>query len=190
MEVNLLDYTYTPVEFIGMVAAKCYDGKTDAESNKRRATHCKDSGHLAVLRFSYATFEINGISRVCSHQLVRVAHAGILQASARYIKQTNIEYVVPESLPTELKQEWGAILKSSSDMYQKALDAGMSKGDARYILPQGCTTSLNMTGNFQMWRDLLKNRTHKAADWEVRQVAIQIQNHLNQIAPEIFDKIC
>jgi len=192
MKVLLTDHTVNPVSRIGKEAAICYDAKTDDDSNKRRAGHCKEKGHLATLRFAYASFNIQGISRVASHQLVRVAHAGILQESQRYVKQTNIQFITPPSLadmPDHLRVKWGIILRDSQELYASCLDAGMKKEDARYILPQACTTQLNMTGNFQMWRDLLGNRTKKAAQWEVRQVAVEIQNLLNGIAPEIFDKI-
>ena len=45
---------------------------------------------------------------------------------------------------------------------------------------------LRITGNFQMWRDLLGNRTDKAAQWEVRAVATEIQRQLAQHAPLVF----
>lgn len=192
MKVTLKRYTIDAVNAIGDDAAICYDGKTDKESNIKRATHCKNKGHLVTLRFAYATFNISGISRVCSHQLVRVAHAGILQESQRYVEQTNIEWIIPpslESMPHQLEMNWYDLLESCERFYNLCIKSGMKKEDARYILPQSCITQLNMTGNFQMWRDLLNNRTKKAAQWEIREVAIAIQNELHKIAPEIFDEI-
>lgn len=192
MKVTLLNHTLNPVEHIGEMAAICYDSKTDRESNIKRAAHCKDKGHLMTLRFAYATFNISDISRICSHQLVRVAHAGILQESQRYVEQTNIEFVTPnavDELPTKLMVDWFALQNMAEKIYKDAILCGMKKEDARYILPQSCTTQLNMTGNFQMWRDLLNNRTKKAVLWETRDVAIAIQNELHKIAPEIFDAI-
>lgn len=192
MKVTLLNHTINPVEHIGEMAAICYDSKTDRESNIKRAAHCKDKGHLMTLRFAYATFNISGISRVCSHQLVRVAHAGILQESQRYVEQTNIEWIIPpslESMPHQLEMNWYDLLESCERFYNLCIKSGMKKEDARYILPQSCITQLNMTGNFQMWRDLLNNRTKKPVLWETRDVAIAIQNELHKIAPEIFDAI-
>jgi thymidylate synthase (FAD) len=192
MRVTLLDYTVDPVNTIGKMAAECYDAKTDRVSNVKRAAHCKEKGHLSTLRFAYATFGISGISRICSHQLVRVAHSGILQQSQRFVAKSRIEYVIPEAvndLPEELKCDWEGHLRASSNLYKRAMEAGMKKEDARYILPQSCTTQMNITMNFQAWRDLLGNRTKPAAQWEVRNLAIGIQNQLHEIAPEIFDEI-
>ena len=84
MKVTLIDHTADPVAKIGAMAGICYDSDTSRDASVRRAAKCRDSGHLATLRFAYATFNVSGISRVCSHQIVRMAHAGILQRSQRY----------------------------------------------------------------------------------------------------------
>ena len=189
MQVILTDHTVNPVNWIGHQAAICYDADTTTAKNIKRAMHCKEKGHLMTLRFAYATFNISGISRIASHQIVRVAHAGILQESQRYVEQSGIQWVQPPSLaltPRHFQNEWRDYLNSGERLYKVGMQYGMKKEDARYILPQSCTTQLNMTGNFQMWRDLLNNRTKPAAQWEVREVAQEMQRLLHGIAPEIF----
>ena len=190
MNIELINITPDPEAFIGAQAAECYDSKTDRASCIKRAAHCVDSGHLATLRFAVAAFRITGISRVCSHQLVRVAHAGILQRSQRYVKETSVEYVNPPAyheLPVALRIHWDRIQNDAEDMYLHLVDQKlMKKEDARYILPQGCTTILRITGNFQMWLDLLKNRTDKAAQWEVREAMTEVKRQLAEHAPGIF----
>lgn len=190
MKVDLVYVTPDPEAHVGAQAAECYDSKTDRESCIKRAAHCVGSGHLATLRFAYATVRITGISRVCSHQLVRVAHAGILQRSQRYVKESAVQYVDPPALadiPQHLRGKWRMIQEDAEALYLKLVDTKqMKKEDARYILPQGCTTSLRMTGNFQMWLDLLNNRTEKSAQWEVREVACEIKRLLAEHAPGVF----
>ena len=84
------------------------------------------------------------------------------------------------------RTSWEQIQSHAEGLYLAAIDAGMKKEDARYILPQGCTTSLRICGNFQMWHDLLGNRASKKAQWEVRAVAQEILHQLNQHAPRVF----
>jgi len=190
MKIELIRITPDAEAAIGEDASECYDSKTDRDSCIKRAGHCVDSGHLATLRFAHATVRISGISRVCSHQLVRVAHAGILQRSQRYVKEAAVEYVDPPALASvdwEDTMEWRDIQRRAEALYLKLVDEKhMKKEDARYILPQGCTTSLRMCLNFQAWRDLLGNRRDKAAQWEVRDVANEIYRLLNNEAPRIF----
>ena len=190
MNVELVSITPDPEAHIVEQAVECYDSKTDRASCIKRAAHCVDSGHLATLRFAYATVRITGISRVCSHQLVRVAHAGVLQRSQRYVKESAVEYVDPPMLPhlpQPLRDRWAAIQRDAEALYLDLTNHHiLKKEDARYILPQGCTTSLRITGNFQMWLDLLDNRTDKAAQWEVRAVALEIKRLLAEHAPGVF----
>ena len=189
MNVELKFITPDPEAFIGEAAAQCYDSSTERDACIRRAAHCMSVSHLATLRFAYADFHISGISRVASHQIVRVAHAGILQRSQRYVKETRVEYIDPPSLaelPAHLRHAWEKNNSEAEAIYLAAIEAGMKKEDARYKLPQGCTTSLRICGNFQMWHDLLANRTAKKAQWEVRDVAAEILRQLNQHAPHVF----
>ncbi len=190
MQVTLYEHTHDAEYVVGYHAAECYDSDTDREKCIKRAKHCRDSGHLATLRFAYATFGIEGISRVCSHQLVRVAHAGILQRSQRYVKETSVSYIDPPSLalvePSDQVQ-WRRIQDSAEQLYLRLVDSGqMKKEDARYILPQGCQTSMRLCLNFQGWKDLLNNRTSKHAQWEIRDVANEIKRQLGQISPNLF----
>lgn len=190
MKVALLDHTTNPEFTIGKMAAKCYDSKTDEESCIKRTKNCMGVSHLATLRFAYATFSVDSISRVCSHQLVRMAHAGILQRSQRYVKETSIAYIDPPALATihyENRLRWEELQRAAEELYLHLVDTGqMKKEDARYILPQGCSTEMNLCLNFQGWIDMLKNRNSKHAQWEVREVAIEIQRQLAGIAPNVF----
>lgn len=190
MQVELIYVTPDPEAHIGLMASECYDSKTEREACIKRATHCVDSGHLATLRFAYATMRISGISRVCSHQLVRVAHAGILQRSQRYVKETSVEYIDPPAITNMVgynKLRWQSIQVAAENLYIHLVDSGtMKKEDARYILPQGCSTSLRITGNFQMWLDIIGNRTTKHAQWEIRDVFTEAKRLLAEHAPRVF----
>lgn len=188
--VELRDFTGDPEFRIGYEAAECYDANKDRNACIRRAKHCRDSGHLATLRFAYATIRVSNISRVCSHQIVRMAHAGILQRSQRYVAESAVDYIDPPVLATldaGYQAQWRRIQDEAEELYLDLLaNKLMKKEDARYILPQGCTTALSLCLNFQGWRDFLKNRNDKHAQWEVRAVAQQIQAALAGIAPNIF----
>ncbi len=189
MKVELKHITPDAEAHIGEAAAECYDSNTGREACLRRAEHCMSVQHLATLRFAMADFRITGISRVASHQIVRVAHAGILQRSQRYVKETAVEYIDPPALaelPAHLRHAWEKNNSEAEAIYLAAIEAGMKKEDARYKLPQACTTSLRICGNFQMWHDLLGNRRAKKAQWEVRDVADEIYRQLNQHAPRVF----
>lgn len=195
MKVTLIPAgtTVGGLRHIGEMAAICYDSDTSEAACVRRALKCKDSGHLATLRFAFATFNVAGISRVCSHQIVRMAHAGILQRSQRYVKETKVEFVDPPALadtPHWFRNSWAKVQSDAEALYLYAVDNKfLKKEDARYILPQGCFTEMNLCLNFQGWRDFLRNRNDKHAQWEVQAVASEIDRQLGELAPGLFGEV-
>ena len=191
MKVTLIPEgtSINPVEHIGRMASICYDSDQSAAACVRRAGKCKDSGHLATMRFAFATFNVSGISRICSHQIVRMAHAGILQRSQRFVKETGVQFVRPPALMSmdpRFQEEWELLELRSSTVYELALRYGMKKEDARFALLAGSETELNLCLNFQAWQDFLHNRTGKHAQWEVREVALELERQLAELAPELF----
>ena len=193
MQAQLLDYTQDPEYKIGLFSAECYDSKKDRESCIRRVKHCKDSGHLATLRFAYATFHVEGISRVCSHQLIRHAHLSYLQRSQRYVKESSVEFIEPEALkdtPEYYRNAWKKIQADAEALYLAGVDNKyLKKEDSRFILPQGCTTSIVVTGNFQAWMNFIKLRADKHAQKEIREAALEINRQLHAVAPNVFEEI-
>ena len=185
MKVTLIQNTPNPEEHIGLLAGICY-GKTVAQSPEqciKRAYHCVTKGHLSTLRFAHATFLIEDISRICSHQFVRSKHLDFLQRSQRYCNEEETNMVMPKSI-SNLKTE--NHIANAYELYKNLIADGVKKEDARFILPQGTTTELLAVGNFQAWYDFIKLRSGKEVQWEIRAVAHEINRQLHSIAPNIF----
>jgi thymidylate synthase (FAD) len=190
MIVTLMDFTPDSEFKLGIYSSICYDSsKIDRESCVKRTTHCKDKGHLSVLRFASAVIKVSGISRVCLTQLTRSKHLDYLVRSSRYCEESNAEFYRPESfdgMSDELKQKWSDHENKSKILYDELRSEKITKQDARFILPQSQETELYIVGNFNAWRDFIALRTSNDAQYEVRQVALMIQEELRIVAPNIF----
>ncbi len=85
MQVEIINVAhYKQLSFIGECAGISH-GKTD--KSIERALGCWRAGHTSVLEHATVTFRINGISRACSHQLVRHRLASYVQESQRYYQE-------------------------------------------------------------------------------------------------------
>ena len=79
MKVSLINYTPCPEKIIETSARLCYSSdnisnvceKTKEKSDKKFLKNILDRGHHSVLEHAVFTFGVEGISRACSHQLVR-----------------------------------------------------------------------------------------------------------------------
>ena len=186
MEVELLQITPNAEEFIGRCASICYDSSTDSGACVKRAAACVNKGHLATLRFAHATFKVSGISRACSHQFVRSKHLDFLQRSQRYCFEKDVKFIYPLG---DLKGFDEHLIYHYSDcynLYNKLIQAGVKKEDARFVLPEATCTELIVTGNLQAWLDFINLRSGKEAQWEIREVAQKINNLLATQCPNIF----
>jgi len=186
IKIVLLNQTENATDKIGEYASICYAGKTTVEANEKRAVSCLSKGHLATLRFATATFEVSGISRVCSHQFVRSKHLDFLQQSQRYVTQLDASFVYPK---TEYDYQISLAYQHAMGIYESLLKQGVKKEDARYVLPEGIQTRLIVTGNFQAWHDFIALRRGTDAQREIRDVAIGINNLLAESQPLLFEVI-
>ena len=178
VKVSLLQITPDAANFIGDCAGICYNSKRDTDSNIKRAVGCLDKGHLATLRFAHATFHVSGISRVCSHQMVRSKHLDFLQRSQRYCKETETNFLYPSTVDEDKHFLFEDVYRTCLEQYNRLLSLGIKKEDARFVLPEATTTELIVTGNFQAWVDFIKLRADTHAQWEIREVAKEINNIL------------
>jgi thymidylate synthase (FAD) len=178
--------TYSDPLLLGRWAGICYGREGNDE---KRLAHIIGVGHLSVLRFGNAVFRIEGISRVCLAQLTRSKFLDYLVRSSRYCDESEAEYHIPESfsqLDAVSQIHMLSCLQKAADLYTELRAKGISKQDARYILPQAQETELFVCGNYQAFVDFIKLRSSKSAQTEVREVALAIEKELQQIAPIIF----
>lgn len=192
MKVELLHITPNAADFVGQAAAICYNGKTDRpEANIKRASKCMNDGHLATLRFSHACFFIGGFSRCGSEQMLRHKFLDFLKRSQRYCDDGDALVVVPPDIwrEPELCNMFLEHAKNASRLYKTLLSHGIKKEDARYALLLGTETEFNVVGSLQAWRDFLygnAGRLQKAAQWEIRNFAREIERQLSEQVPELF----
>jgi thymidylate synthase (FAD) len=94
---------------------------------------------LEDLRFAFA---VRGVSRVCTHQLVRTRKAAFKQQSQQDSWYGELpEFRMPESIwiNQELRDIWIHALYVAYRAYNAACEADLPYKDARYILPEGVT---------------------------------------------------
>lgn len=190
MKVTLRYVTPMAADFIGEMAAICYDGKTDYIANTNRAKKCKKDSHFATMRFAHAVFNITGISRACANQMVRHKFLDFLQRSQRYCNEAESEFVNPFEDGTDAHRAASMLFEISNISYKELIDHGVKKEDARMVLPLAVTTELNVVGSLQAWHDFLygnAGRLQKAAQGEIKDVARQIENLLSHACPELFE---
>ena len=124
MNIELIAFTPSPESVCDLGARVCvsYD-MSELDEDLKALGHALASGHESVLEHATFTFAIEGISRACSHQLVRHRMASYSQQSQRYVKMDGFDYVVPESIRTKVGIWWSEVdgLQSTLEVYDSLM---------------------------------------------------------------------
>lgn len=167
--------TEFPLQLIGSVAGVSTDRSGSDKDKANRAWHCFELGHMSVFEHVSVTWKISGISRACSHQLVRHRLASFCQLSQRYVVvNTDADwYVIPPSIRDDdrMLEEYASEMWRCAEYYKSLLDGGMKPEDARYVLPEATKTDIIVTMNLREFMSFYKARSDKAAQWEIRELA-------------------
>ncbi len=141
---------------------------------------------LAHLSF---TFAIEGISRACSHQLVRHRVASFSQQSQRYIQVKRLQghVVTPPTVVEKAKEGFDSFIGEASDAYAKLVAEGVPREDARFVLPNATETSLLMTMDGGSLTHFFGLRLCERAQWEVRAMAEEMLKQVRGVEPELFN---
>ena len=141
--------------------------------------------------YGSAVFLLEGISRACSHQLVRHRLGSFSQESQRYVdlSKGGWQAVIPPSFRDnmEIMHEMENLWDSIEDRYRLFRELGATKEDARFLLPNACETRMVMSMPIEGWRHFCELRAvDRAAQWEIREVGVEILRILGWLCPERF----
>lgn len=174
MKVTLIQSTPNPIGTIAQIASICYD--SDPKNPLGLVKHLYKNGHHSVFEHIYFTFKIEGISRACSHQLVRHRHCSFTQRSQRYCSEDGFKVILPRSIKASYPDEctYEHICRDIDNAYAELQDNGISNEDARYILPNACETSLYLSCNLRELIHMANERLCTRAQWEIRELVQQM----------------
>lgn len=133
IKVKLLAHIPNPEQTVAMAAKLCYspsdiddirDGLTE-EKTTSFINMLADLGHASPTEHASFTFGIEGISRACSHQLVRHRIASYSQQSQRYVDGTKFEFVTPPEIAKNEKalKAYENALRVQATAYKEIRDA-------------------------------------------------------------------
>jgi len=166
MEVRLLNIP--PYNVLFKAVEVCQNTDNPDIALEQALTH----GHLSLLEHVSYSFSITGISRACSHQLVRHRMASFAQQSQRFVEITGDDwYVEPTEIDDISKAEFNHFMTLIKQQYNRMVLRGEKLEDARAILPNCTKTDLIMTANCRSLDNFFTLRICDKAQKEIRDLA-------------------
>ena len=223
MKVKIIAHTPNPESVVASAAKLCYSkvGVDDIQKNltedgiEKFVSMLSTIGHHSPLEHCTFTFAVEGISRACSHQLVRHRIASYSQQSQRYVKLDKFDYIIPTAIENnefakdiflnameQDKKAYNGIVEELMNEYIASSGytlASIPKNeynkleklaieDARYVFPNACETKIVFTMNVRTLMNFFTHRCCDRAQWEIRDLANEMLIQVKEIAPTLFKK--
>lgn len=165
--------------------------------------YLQDHKHWSPFEMSHVTIEID-TSRGIAPQILRHRSFSFQEFSQRYQsldesgvvlyaarrqdvknKQNSIDDLTPE-----IKDEWSIrqldAWKVCFEHYKWALDNGIAKECARFVLPLSSRTRLYMSGSVRSWMHYIAVRSDPSTQKEHRDIAVACKDALKDYFPSLF----
>ena len=211
MKVTLITHTPDAEKIIAAAAKLCYsnadidtllDGLTP-EKTEKFLDMLTALGHASPIEHVTFTFGIEGVSRALLAQITRHRIASFSVQSQRYVKENSFTFVTPPAIAED--SEALALYQSAMDdafaAYQKLAETLEKKylavmdrraaekkaiEDARFVLPNACTTKMILTMNARSLMNFFELRCCNRAQWEIRAVATEMCALVKEVCPTLF----
>ncbi len=169
-------------------------------------------GHESPIEHASFTFGIEGVSRSLLAQITRHRMASFSVKSQRYVREGAFEYITPPEIAEndEAKKIYDELMQYDQECYdrlaavlkEKHIKTFMAEGkdektatrlaekkaieDARFVLPNSCSTQMVMTMNARSLHNFFRHRCCNRAQWEIQDIANQMLKLVLEVAPNLF----
>lgn len=195
----------------------CYDSYgPDGRSISEHIHNLMESKHWSVLEHANISLFIEGISRGCSHEIVRHRHFSFSQRSTRYTSEEDAAIVLEPYIAylydkQDKTMDEAAIvngyiracevsLREYANLTRWLMEANpngyggrdlrkWARGKSRQILPHALETRMTMTGNIRTWIEFFQKRISPHAEAEICQLAETIRDTILPCSPLTFGNV-
>lgn len=130
------------------------------------------------------TFEIQGVTRAFTHQLVRTRTASYAQEAQRVVNKTDFANLKPDTvIAVDNGDHWDELMKHISDCYAWYQAHGVPNQDCRGVLPTNVLTNIITKMNLRTLADIVGKRENLRAQGEYADVVRGMKREVLAVHP-------
>ena len=180
------------------------NNQVNTDTMPKLLKYLQDHKHWSPFEMSHVTIEID-TSRGIAPQILRHRSFSFQEFSQRYQSLDDSGVVLYaarrqdlknkqnsiDDLPPDIKDEWSQrqldAWKVCFEHYKWALDNGIAKECARFVLPLSSRTRLYMSGSVRSWMHYIAVRSDPSTQKEHRDIALACREALREYFPSLFE---
>lgn len=174
-------------------------------NNRKLINYLLINKHFSPFEMVSICLEVN-TTRDISRQILRHRSMSFQEFSQRYAdpvsnlsyesrevrlqdvknRQNSISVPMDSSVENDFKKIQDEIIEKSKELYQKALEKGIAREQARVLLPEGLIkTRIYVNGTLRSWLHYIETRTDPTTQKEHREIALACANEIGKVFPLI-----
>lgn len=201
MKVTLVSITPNAEQTM-MYCARVSNPANQTSTDPGLLKYCIKHSHWSIFEMANMVVEIE-TSRAISAQILRHRSFSFQEFSQRYAEVQGFETYPARRQDTTNRQnsiddmspvdsDWFAITQSrvcdyAKEKYTEALQRGIAKEQARFLLPMASSTKIYMNGTIRSWLHYLELRCGEATQLEHREIANAIKELFIKELPVIAE---
>jgi len=170
-------------------ALEIYDRSGDSEKDLKLVGKVLSSGHKSVIEHQTLSVAFDNVSVLVEQFVIEFRLASFTVKSRRYVDFSDAGYVVPEDMNPEVRKIYAERTEALFAAYEKLMDLGIPKEDARFVLPYGFRSNFFVTLNARelvnMVAAMLRGRG--SVNPEIRMLGMQIKEQFDAMYPGVID---
>ena len=193
MKVELMDYQKHALELLLFTKNTRLQGASTLEDIAEQTMEWK-LDQLAYMRdtikssweFADYTFQISGVSRAFTHQLVRTRTASFAQEAQRVVDMTEVEFIMPKTIEHyhAARETYQDEIAAQRGAYQTLVeDYDIPRQDARNLIGTGCLTSIMMKANLRTLHNMAELRLCFRVQSEFQEVFAAMKKCVVEVHP-------
>lgn len=170
-------------------ALEIYDRSGDAEKDLKLVGKVLSSGHKSVIEHQTLSVAFDNVSVLVEQFVIEFRLASFTVKSRRYVDFSDAGYVIPEGMSAQVEKIYAERTESLFAAYERLMELGIPKEDARFVLPYGFRSNFFMTLNARelilMVTAMLKGRGSVYP--ELRMLGNQLKEQFDALYPGVID---
>lgn len=170
-------------------ALEIYDRSGDRDKDLKLVAKVLSSGHRSVIEHQTFSIAFDNVSVLAEQFIIEFRLSSFTVKSRRYVDFSDAGYVIPEGLNNAVKEIYVQRCEALFAAYERLLELGIPKEDARFLLPYGFRSNFFATLNarelISMVVAMLRGRG--SAYMELRNLGLQLKEQFDCLYPGVMD---
>lgn len=170
-------------------ALEIYERSGDQRKDLNLVGKVLSSGHKSVIEHQTLSIAFDNVSVLVEQFVIEFRLASYTVKSRRYVDFSDAGYVIPEGMNDEVRGIYQARTEALFALYEKLMEMGVPKEDARFVLPYGFRSNFFATLNarelISMVTAMLNGRGSVYP--ELRMLGQQLKEQFDALYPGVID---